>query len=1167
MPYIDSNFTQRWIFANGGIQRNITAPTASFNIFYRNSTPVQYKQNKNYQFITGASLPDTNRGFTIKYTNPFPTATASIIRSNPSIAFGGIGTFSDSRVVTYASPNSSISTIDVITYAATSTNGLTGSSVIKSTILNEIDFYINGYRTVVDGLTGSSNTVDRRGWYYDYVDDSYKWYYSGGVSLASGPTFSSFGNGIGTVYSGRNYIAKRIEYDYFNMQFDYATGGGNPTDGVGIYLGTTLNNPNTWQLVGELSGVTQSVRHQLFGLTGTNVNGSKNFLIFSASQSSTDFILQLSNINIYGGYHPSNNQQFLFTNTSNYQDPEPLQIIGATSATYSFVVGWGSTILGTFSTDIQNIKAKFGNGTFKAGIWENGVWNSGWRVDTEVKEFDDISISITSRSDVKWRIQITGSEESTSYFKIGDNISLGNIVAVDINENRKLLKGSFRIIAKTNNSIIVETNTTFPYRRIQKDSPNHKIKVTKNIWLSGAFLNGYFTGIWNYGLFKGYPEITEMFNTHWVDGIFDGGHYHSRYPSYNFNDTYYIVASNWGLDSSFEGKLGLTFSNGHEYLEGDYIFIDKNNKNINPEYDTITKVIKVIDSKLIVTDLSFGSSTNNESGKTTRYTSTGVIQNFKFYDNNRSRLTSNQSKLSTDVFSFNSWIDVNYDDTRSVTISRRLNIFDNLAKKIFNKNNLYGYPTYDVLSSESFFRNSHNLETKSYKLGTKYKIFEDFIGSGSEFTEPFEPQIFTDQIILSIDRLVAPSPFGMPFEPGVFSITVVPINTDPYNFTASVSPITICQVTEVTNSTTMTTNIKNAIGSGYTASSNGNILTITDLNSNSFNVNGIIIDSTNYGLKFAGAQFGGTRVIYPEQEITDTKPIKFGRLTEGVGYEYLNENGWKFNSVKYSDVDVRRTQQSETNDLIEGEEMLVTTINDGVIFNNDRIKLENSRYSIVEFDVLDFEINSLNYIYDNPEVILRGFENSSDVELPVLHFSNLNYELFKIQGFSLQYLPSTYLPVYQNINHLVVENTFRLDSEEETSAERWGGFGRNRPTKKYEYFYGKKDLMMKILGNGFKGASSSSITLDNIKLYEVDMIPFFQYFTEQNIYKGVQVPYQAVAPFIDYSNSNFVFLDNINIGLDSVDTQNSFEPISGVGAGIGSPIGGSPIFVPPDSRS
>jgi hypothetical protein len=75
--------------------------------------------------------------------------------------------------------------------------------------------------------------------------------------------------------------------------------------------------------------------------------------------------------------------------------------------------------------------------------------------------------------------------------------------------------------------------------------------------------------------------------------------------------------------------------------------------------------------------------------------------------------------------------------------------------------------------------------------------------------------------------------------------------------------------------------------------------------------------------------------------------------------------------------------------------------------------------------------------------------------------------------------------------------------------------------------------------------------IDNLHFYEIDMIPFFQYFTDDNINRGVQVPFQGISPFIDYSNANFNFIDNIAIGLDSIQTQNSNTVVSGVGLGVG----------------
>ena len=88
----------------------------------------------------------------------------------------------------------------------------------------------------------------------------------------------------------------------------------------------------------------------------------------------------------------------------------------------------------------------------------------------------------------------------------------------------------------------------------------------------------------------------------------------------------------------------------------------------------------------------------------------------------------------------------------------------------------------------------------------------------------------------------------------------------------------------------------------------------------------------------------------------------------------------------------------------------------------------------------------------------------------------------------------------------------------------------------------------------FRGndTKTSTYIIDNLNFYEVDMIPFFQYFTIDSINNGVEVPFQGISPFIDYSNANFNFIDNISIGLDSIQIQNSNTVISGVGIGINS---------------
>lgn len=76
-------------------------------------------------------------------------------------------------------------------------------------------------------------------------------------------------------------------------------------------------------------------------------------------------------------------------------------------------------------------------------------------------------------------------------------------------------------------------------------------------------------------------------------------------------------------------------------------------------------------------------------------------------------------------------------------------------------------------------------------------------------------------------------------------------------------------------------------------------------------------------------------------------------------------------------------------------------------------------------------------------------------------------------------------------------------------------------------------------------------SFDNIKFYEIDKVPFFKYTTDVYVNKSVQIPYQGIAPFIDYKDNEFTFVDNIDIGLDSLSTTKSFNPPNGIVSGGG----------------
>jgi hypothetical protein len=126
-----------------------------------------------------------------------------------------------------------------------------------------------------------------------------------------------------------------------------------------------------------------------------------------------------------------------------------------------------------------------------------------------------------------------------SQFRVGNWVSVGNLVGIDIDERRVLLWNKFRIIVVGGDYIIVEYTNNFPLKRIEVDSSDHVVYVSKNLWMTGVFLNGYFTGVWNNGWLKGYPYITKMDKTYWVDGKFDGGHFISGVGSYTYSGVSY----------------------------------------------------------------------------------------------------------------------------------------------------------------------------------------------------------------------------------------------------------------------------------------------------------------------------------------------------------------------------------------------------------------------------------------------------------------------------------------------------------------------------------------------------------------------------------------------------------------------------------------------------
>ena len=165
--------------------------------------------------------------------------------------------------------------------------------------------------------------------------------------------------------------------------------------------------------------------------------------------------------------------------------------------------------------NFKAVQTRFGNGQFLSGVWENGVWNEGWRSDNNLLRATDLSVfssgkNLSYQKDVwTWVFELKVEKNSLislSYYNVGDKVSIGNVVSIDINGNRRLYRGVYEILSVDlqNESLQVKVNINFPIRGIEKDSDNHIIYITKNNWLNGIFLNGYFgNGVWNNGYFTG----------------------------------------------------------------------------------------------------------------------------------------------------------------------------------------------------------------------------------------------------------------------------------------------------------------------------------------------------------------------------------------------------------------------------------------------------------------------------------------------------------------------------------------------------------------------------------------------------------------------------------------------------------------------------------------
>jgi hypothetical protein len=932
--------------------------------------------------------------------------------------------------------------------------------------VNESPFDINVY--VGSQLPYIKSNTE---WYITDIEDLIK---SGVVTNMARLGISN--NGIGGTQSCEFIGLEGKQYVFFvadNIVKLYEDVPGQP----GEYRANTNN----------MSGGSQIVNQSLTsGIQMTN--GKVGFGTYS--------MIKLSNFKFSDTYNKGNNAVYN-ANTSDYRiDQNQYPVLK--SASFTSKVGTGNNVVANSANTSVSISSKIGNGTFLKGTWENGIWNNGWREDKTIREFYSIGNYYSNAEKKIWWITIYGKTGLGSYFSEGDKISVSNIVAYDNNEERKLLNSTpLYVTSVDDSSIEFEVYIGFDIKRFEMDSEEHRILVSKNIWLNGVFLNGYFKGIWNYGLFSGYPMITKMDESHWLDGVFNGGHFTAK-------KKYLIFDSTDIKDYDNVPRVSLKFISDHNLTVGDTISVTHSTSSLGR-----TTILDVIDEKTIVTGYSWDPKYKDiKNGIVYTTISTGLIQNFDFYSINVSRFTSLRSLRSEQVFSYNSWIDVNYSNQSAINIGSTINLTDSDSDKIYSNNNLYGYPTNDVLRSNSVFRDSWGSSLKKYKLGKKYTVYADYVGDVSAFEDFFS----------STDTEKGKADFG---EQGWGYTTRS--NKYDYFYAATQSGNEYQYIID-----SVSTNIL----AFYVDSKYVNLTSVGD----TIEISGpteYFTPSTQFVTPYRVFESNNTTATITEiSTIGTTALIKTDLKSDPNGNDgFSGPENWKWsidddqnrlrryafrigvaqeNSIVFS-----RTEEPKLPDAkYKGKELKVIAKGRGGLLNlipsydisnrengTEKNTLSRYRYTMVEFDLIDRK--SASPTYSSTIIDEYGMES------PSLNFNNLNYITKSIKNSNGGYVDKTfrtsYLPINKNINHLVTNGT-----------------------KKQEFFFNKRNLMMNFTGFGLYGSYEAEYYLDNIKLYELDMVPFFQYFKSPkgtnpgNINTSVQLPYRGTAPTLSYYTEELI---------------------------------------------
>jgi hypothetical protein len=891
-------------------------------------------------------------------------------------------------------------------------------------------------------------------------------------------------------------------------------------------------------------------------------------------------------------------------------------------------------LIGGSDVNGNQISVSFGNGIFKSGnfssIWENGVWNQGLRFDKEVIYFSNLKFftntskplsfsgkvsnsgsndqsfynnttnnqlyteSVVSYKSSVWiltlemsRISITtestipggtftsnqqGSFNLNERFKVGDRVAVGNIVMIDINNRRRLVRDYLTIIGinDVDKTIVLQLEVNFPINLIQRDSENHLIFVTKNIWLNGAYLNGTFRGVWNNGLFRGYPFITRMLDSQWVDGTLNGGRFRGLTSSISYQFDIQSSSINSGLVQNFNffdrdqsilpylheyqswmdvnyyknstvtiGRNTTTYDEGvlfspfgvtsplGEYTETDYYSY--------PSYDILSSVSTI---------------RNNYNSKSIKYSLgykyldyVSYLGNIKEFDNYyNTRIINGEQNLIIDGFTWSGRVpspneDIFYSDFEIGQVNfKSVDSTSNITLLVQNQYKTITFP--DILYNESGSYNATNSRYRPFLSGTY--TFE-----------------------CSIEHQTVSFPCVAIIEFVRYSSQQTVLATYPYQFTSTPS------IQTSTFSSTM-----------Y-------------LNAGEY----VAVRSKKVSL--------GTQLVllqYREFYTTSIPELNIQRDNRGPVRLFSNTNDLNDNRLEINfDPDIVQylinpDSTQDANDLFHAIAL-------------DSIKtylLPNNRYNYISFD-LEGQIvgtSSENILNANKSLLTFNYPTNSPVEVETNNILRRVSDMNQINTNSIFKLSKTSIKEYfynkRKLNLLTFGKTFGKGNQDEKiewvfdnyQDTQWTNLTTNPSNPGFsgnphglvtgdhvDVFVGTfsniGSASLSLLNNNFRvintpdvytltidllypvrwpepspgptasGTASYSpktkIYISNLSFTETDMVPFFQMVRtdEENINemgipndidKSIQTPLVGVAPFIDTSNPNFSFIDNINFG-------------------------------------